>query len=260
MTNKELEKLINDDIPKELSGKPDAISMLNKCKIRNIKRQGVIVKLSMTFSSLIIILIGVFSIVFGLQMPVEKENNLNQTDANDNYNLGKIENNVNNNGTNDEMIDDPNNPREHVMGWYGIEINIRCDYTKHSKYKEWEKEFYDDEYQNYQNDPYDTRPLSYHFIRFLNRKVYEYESMDNMLANQTNHSFWPGAEIIHVSYLARKDIHETMEEAENIYKDFLDSFYQSQDYNYLMELSKKDFILKIEIIERSPNDDGLMDE
>lgn len=153
----------------------------------------------------------------------------------------------------DANIPNPDNPNEQIIEWYGIEINIRCDYSKHPKYKEWEEEFYNG---NYQTDPYDTRPLDYHLINFLHKKIYEYESMDVLFSNQQTHSFWPGSQIINIDYMAKKGNSETMEEAVRNMEEYLKDFYETDDYNNLLELANKDYITKIVIIERWPRING----
>lgn len=257
MTNAELEKLINDDIPKKIGGKPDAKTMLDVCKAKNIESQKMISKLSIVLSCLMLVLVGAISISFGLKKHAEIIDVVNPientTNLNGNYNMEKIDIKVDNKTINDAGDDMIDNPDSQIIEWYGIEINIRCDYSKHPKYKEWEEEFYNG---NYQTDPYDTRPLDYHLINFLHKKIYEYESMDVLFSNQQTHSFWPGSQIINIDYMAKKGNSETMEEAVRNMEEYLKDFYETDDYNNLLELANKDYITKIVIIERWPRING----
>lgn len=249
MTNEELEKLLNEDIPREIIGKSNFKSMLSKCKAKSAKRKTVLIKLSTVLTCLLVVFICTITIVFishnSQEKSIIKNNNMDKLE---NYNMNKLEKTITKSSNSDDMIDNPN---ADLIMWYGITITLRCDYTKHPKFREWESEFTNSEHQI---DIYDKRPLEYHLASFLNRKVYEYEQMDVLFPNQQIHSFFPGNEVIYIDYKAKKnDDERDIEQANKNMEEYLEWFYKSEDYNNILKLTNEDYIMVININEYWPN-------
>ena len=234
MTNDELKKILESDIPDEINPEYNTKAILQKCKTKREKQVNYKFKITFSIVSLFLFAFIVFSVLWLNNKP-----RINKVSY-EKISVLKIENKGS-----DDMI---NNPDAYLIEWYGIEINIRCDYSKHPEYDKWLEE-YDGSVS--EDDP---RGYDYYLNRYLNRVFYE--EIKNNLNNAYSHSFWPGDQIINVSYSAKKGDEETMSVALSNMEELINEFYESSDYEYLCNLSNEDYIIKIDIIERWPRFNG----
>ena len=138
------------------------------------------------------------------------------------------------------------NPDADIIEWYGIEVNIRCDYSKHPKYSEWKNDYYSN------SEEYGSL---YYFRKYMDREFYEL--IEDYFPNVSSHSFWPGSEIININFSARKIGDERdMEAAQSNMESFVEAFYKTEDYNNLIKLASEEYITGIGIIERWPRRNG----
>ena len=132
------------------------------------------------------------------------------------------------------------------IGPYGIEVLIKCDFTKHPKYNEWVEECEPIALED-MNENSDGR-FSYEF--YLNRQLLKkyYEEIKNDYPNHNGYVLeaYEGG-FVRLQFFILPSDGETIEEAIEKNDNYFNDFLKSNEYNNLVELAETNYICSIMI-------------
>ena len=131
------------------------------------------------------------------------------------------------------------------IGPYGIEVLIKCDFTKHPKYNEWVEECGPIALED-MNENSDGR-FSYEF--YLNRQLLKkyYEEIKNDYPNHTGYVLEAYEGFVRLQFYILPSDGETIEEAIEKNDNYFNDFLKSNEYNNLVELAETNYICSIMI-------------
>lgn len=226
----ELELLFNKDVPVVPEVEFDYKKMLQNCKMGKEKHNKQFISLNIVLSSFIV-LVGI------IILSVVMMNNNTPIKPNDKIEI------VRSSG----YVISGNNSLDSTwyIGPYGIEVLIKCDFTKHPKYNEWVEECEPIALED-MNENSDGR-FSYEF--YLNRQLLKkyYEEIKNDYPNHTGYVLEAYEGFVRLQFYILPSDGETIEEAIEKNDNYFNDFLKSNEYNNLVELAETSYICSIMI-------------
>ena len=228
MENDELKEILEMDFP---NVEIDSKKIISACLAREDRHHKQFIRLNIVLSSFIV-LVGI------IILSVVMMNNNTPIKPNDKIEI------VRSSG----YVISGNNSLDSTwyIGPYGIEVLIKCDFTKHPKYNEWVEECEPIALED-MNENSDGR-FSYEF--YLNKQLLKkyYEEIKNDYTNHNGYVLEPyEGGFVRLQFFILPSDGETIEEAIEKNDNYFNDFLKSNEYNNLVELAETNYICSIMI-------------